>query len=80
MRILGNMSFKQLIYGDLAEMVLPADTLVDATHSNIEVPQDHRFQIATRMDAFVARVGQVSLSYLKVSYILTIFAYSHTLM
>ena len=54
------MSFKQLIFNDLEEIVLPADILVDTTNSEIEAPQDARFQIAKRMEAFVARVGQVS--------------------
>ena len=60
MRVLGTMSIKQLIFEDLAEIVLPADILVDRTNDNVEAPQAPRFQIARKMDDYVARVGQVS--------------------
>ena len=53
------MSIKELIFEDLAEIVLPADTLVDYTNVDIETPQDPRFQIARKMDDYVMRVGQV---------------------
>lgn len=58
--ILGKMSIKQLIFRDLAEAVLPASILIDELNDNVEVPQDPRFQIAERMEAVIARVGQVS--------------------
>ena len=60
MKILGTMSIKQLIFDDLAEIVLPTDILLDPQNSEVEVPSDPRFQIAKRMDIFVARAGQVS--------------------
>ena len=62
MRVLGTMSIKELIFEDLAEIVLPADILVDRTNENVEAPQAPGFQIAKKMDDYVARVGQVSSS------------------
>ena len=59
MRVLGSMSIKQLLFDDLEEMVLPAHILLDATNSDVEAPQDPRFQIAKRMDMFITRAGQV---------------------
>lgn len=61
MRVLGTMSIQQLILEDLAEIVLPADILVDPGNADVEPPQDPRFQIAKRMEKFVSRVGQVSI-------------------
>lgn len=60
MKILGTMSIKQLLFDDLAEIVLPADILIDPQNGEVEVSQDPRFQITKRMDIFVARAGQVS--------------------
>lgn len=60
MKILGTMSIKQLLFDDLAEIVLPADILIDPLNSEVEIPKDPRFQIAKRMDMFIARAGQVS--------------------
>ena len=57
------MSIKQFIFEDLAEIVLPADILVDPRNSEVEAPRDPRFEIAKRMEIFVARVGQVSLAH-----------------
>ena len=62
MRVLGTMSIQQLVLEDLAEIVLPADILVDPENADVELPQDPRFQIAKRMEMFVSRVGQVSIS------------------
>ena len=59
MRVLGSMSIKQLLFDDLEEIVLPADILIDATNSDVEAPQDPRFQVAKKMDIFVTRAGQV---------------------
>lgn len=59
MRVIGSMSIKQLLFDDLEEIVLPADILIDATNSDVEAPQDPRFQVAKRMDIFVTRAGQV---------------------
>ncbi len=61
MKILGTMSIKQLLFDDLAEVVLPADQLLDPGNSDVEIPSDPRFQIAKQMDIFNARAGQVSL-------------------
>ncbi|KAL8660163.1 MAG: hypothetical protein Q9226_000069 [Calogaya cf. arnoldii] len=46
-----------LIYDDLAELVLPADTLLDPANGNVEAPHDPRFQMAKEMSGFVLRVG-----------------------
>ena len=64
MKILGNMSIKQLLFDDLAEIVLPADILIDPQNGEVEVPRDPRFQIAKRMEIFVGRAGQVSCDHL----------------
>ena len=61
MRVLGTMSFKQLLFDDLEEVVLPADLLVDPANGEVEAPQDPRFQILKRMDNFVTRAADVSL-------------------
>lgn len=61
MRVLGNMSIKQLIFNDVEEIVLPADILVDSTNSDVEAPQDPRFQIARGMDDLVTRTADVRL-------------------
>lgn len=62
MRVLGTVSFKQLVFDDLEEIVLPADVLVDSANGDVEVPQDPRFQMAKRMNDFVNRAADVSLS------------------
>ena len=64
MKILGKMSIKQLLFDDLAEIVLPGDMLLDPQHSEVEVPMDPRFQMAKRMDIFVARAGQVTYAHI----------------
>lgn len=51
------MSFKQLLFDDLDEVVLPADLLLDLTNGEVEAPQDPRFQIAKNMDAFAIRAA-----------------------
>lgn len=57
MRVLGTMSIKQLIFDDLEEIVLPEDSLLDLTNSDVEAPQDPRFQIAKRMDELLTRAA-----------------------
>ena len=54
------MSIDRFIFEDLAEVVLPADILVDPGNSEVEAPQDSRFKISERMRMFVSRVGEVS--------------------
>ena len=79
MRVNGEITFTQFIFDDLSEVVLPADISVDTANYTIEAPQDPRFQIMSRMDMFVSRVGQVwiTLKYrrseglTKISHILT---------
>ncbi|KAI9787913.1 MAG: hypothetical protein M1835_002590 [Candelina submexicana] len=58
MKVLGRMSIKQLLFDDLAETVLPADTLIDIQNGDVEVPRDPRFQIAKSMDVFITRVSE----------------------
>ncbi|MCJ1477340.1 hypothetical protein MMC13_006011 [Lambiella insularis] len=65
MRVQDEVSFTQLIFDDLAEVVLPADHLVDRANQEVEVPLDPRSQIARKMDTFVARVGQSYLDMLR---------------
>ena len=60
MRVVGTMSFKQLLLDDLEGIVLPADLLVDSANGDVEVPQDPRFQIHKRMDNFIKRAADVS--------------------
>ena len=60
MKVLGTMSFKQLLFEDLEEISLPADILVDDSNGDIEAPQDPRFQIAKRMDDFINKSADVS--------------------
>lgn len=59
LKILRKMTIKELIFEDLAELVLPADILLEHANFEIEIPDDHRFQIAKRMEAFLNRVEQV---------------------
>lgn len=54
------MSFKKLLFDDLEEIVLPASLLIDPANGDIEAPQDPRFQILKKMDAFVTRAADVS--------------------
>lgn len=56
------MSLKQLLLDDFEELVLPADVLIDPTNADIEAPQDPRFQMSKRMDAFVTKAADVSLA------------------
>lgn len=60
MRVVGTISLKQFLFDDLEELVLPADVLIDPANSEIETPQDPRFQIAKRMDTFVTKAADVS--------------------
>ncbi|MCJ1399551.1 hypothetical protein MMC11_002753 [Xylographa trunciseda] len=65
MRVSGETSFTHFIFDDLAELVLPADLLVDMVNYDVEAPQSRKFQIAQRMDVFVSRVGQPYLDVLR---------------
>ncbi|KAL8912645.1 MAG: hypothetical protein Q9171_002370 [Xanthocarpia ochracea] len=57
MKVLGKITITKLIYDDLAELVLPADALLDPANGNVEAPHDPRFQMAREMGAFVLRIG-----------------------
>ena len=61
-RVLGTVSLKQFLFDDLEELVLPADILTDLGNGEIEAPQDPRFQISQRMDAFVTKAAEVSIA------------------
>ena len=60
--MLGTIPLKQFIFDDFEELVLPADILIDPANEDIEAPQDPRFQISKRMDAFVTKAADVSLA------------------
>ncbi len=57
----GPMALKQVVFEDLAQMVLPASPLIDSTNELVEAPHDSRFQIARTMESFVIRAGEVGL-------------------
>lgn len=63
--ILGSISIKQLIFDDIAELVLPSSILLEANTDDVELPSDPRFQIARNMNAFVTRFSQVVILHLK---------------
>ncbi|KAL9040205.1 MAG: hypothetical protein Q9180_002050 [Flavoplaca navasiana] len=66
MRVLGKITITTLIFDDLAELVLPAATLLDPANANVEPPQDPRFQMAKEMGGFVLRVGDLEAENLDV--------------
>ena len=55
----GLSSTKQMLFDELADLVLPADILLDPANHEVEVPQDPRFHMARIMDKFTTRVVQV---------------------
>ncbi|KAJ5142575.1 NatC N(alpha)-terminal acetyltransferase Mak10 subunit [Penicillium bovifimosum] len=58
MTILGAVPVKQFLYDELAELVLPANVLLEANTDEVEMPSDPRFQIAQKMDSFMKRFAQ----------------------
>ncbi|KAJ5823852.1 NatC N(alpha)-terminal acetyltransferase Mak10 subunit [Penicillium robsamsonii] len=58
MTILGAIPVKDFLYDELAELVLPANILLEANTDEVEVPSDPRFQIAQKMDGFMKRFAQ----------------------
>lgn len=60
MTILGAVPVKEFLYDELAELVLPANILLESNTDEVEVPSDPRFQIAQKMDGFMKRFSQVS--------------------
>ncbi|KAL4896886.1 Mak10 subunit, NatC N-terminal acetyltransferase-domain-containing protein [Aspergillus ambiguus] len=58
MTVLGAVPVKQFLYDELAEIVLPSSTLLQANTDETEMPSDPRFQIATHMEAFTKRFAQ----------------------
>ena len=59
MKCIGEMDEWDVIYGDLAESVLPASNLLDRKNETVEAPQDSRFQIARTMHDFRRDVAEV---------------------
>ena len=53
------MSFKKLIFDDLEEIVLPEDVVLDEANSEVEAPQDPRFQISRIMRDFLSKSADV---------------------
>ncbi|KAJ5788742.1 NatC N(alpha)-terminal acetyltransferase Mak10 subunit [Penicillium paradoxum] len=58
MTILGAVPVKEFLYDELAELVLPANILIEANTDEVEMPSDPRFQIAQKMDGFMKRFAQ----------------------
>ncbi|KAJ5861262.1 uncharacterized protein N7529_008572 [Penicillium soppii] len=58
MTILGAVPVKQFLYDELAELVLPANILLEANTDEVEMPSDPRFQIAQKMEGFLKRFSQ----------------------
>ncbi len=54
-----NATAKRLLIDELADMLLPADVLLDTANSNVEAPHDARFQLARCLDSFITRVRHV---------------------
>ncbi|KAI9730933.1 MAG: hypothetical protein M1818_008007 [Claussenomyces sp. TS43310] len=65
MIMLGTMSIRQILDDDLASIVLPGDQLLDRANDDVEVPQDPRFNMATRMEIFRSRAAQSFLDVLR---------------
>ncbi|KAJ5888620.1 hypothetical protein N7495_008661 [Penicillium taxi] len=55
MTIMAAIPAKQLIYEDIAELVLPSSIILEASKDETEVPSDPRFQIAQLMEGFVKK-------------------------
>jgi hypothetical protein len=59
------MSIRQVLDDDLANVVLPADKLLDRANDEIELPSDPRHQIAQSMELFRSRAAQSYLDILR---------------
>ncbi|KAI9661935.1 MAG: hypothetical protein M1821_009175 [Bathelium mastoideum] len=60
-----NASAHQLLMGDLKELVLTEDILLEPTNWDVELPSDPRHQIARHINAFVLRASQ-AFEYLQI--------------
>ena len=58
--VFGRDNFKEMIFRDVDESVLPFSNLLDPINDEVEAPQDPRFKIAQLMDDFARKVGDVS--------------------
>ena len=58
--VLGRYSFKEMIFLDLAELIIPMSNITDMTNDEVEAPHDPRFQISRAMDDFARRIANVS--------------------
>lgn len=65
MIILGNMSIRRVLDDDLSSTVLPANKLLDRANDEVEFPNDSRFKMAERMEAFRARAAGSYLDILR---------------
>ncbi|KAL9104451.1 MAG: hypothetical protein Q9163_000603 [Psora crenata] len=61
MKVLGQKSFKQLIFDDFEETVLAASILINPENDQVEAPHHARFKISQQMDTFVRRVADAFL-------------------
>ena len=59
MKVLGQRSFKQLIFDDFEETVLAASILINPENDRVEAPHHARFKISQAMDQVVRRVADV---------------------
>ncbi|KAI9886060.1 MAG: hypothetical protein M1823_002133 [Watsoniomyces obsoletus] len=57
---------KQLLFEDLAEIVLPADILLDPRNQEIEAVHDPRFHMAIYMEHFARRVQQTYVDHFRI--------------
>jgi len=62
MKVLDQMSIKQLLYYDLEEITLPASVLIDPTNDEYEAPQHPRYQINAKMETLISRSADVSFA------------------
>jgi hypothetical protein len=65
MIVLGTMSIRQVLDEDLACTVLPGNQLLDRDNDEIELPNDPRFNMATRMEIFRSRAAGSYLDILR---------------
>ena len=62
MKVLGQKTFKDLIFDDFEETVLAASILISPENNQFEAPNHPRFKIYRQMDEFVRRAADVYAS------------------
>ncbi|KAH8657006.1 amino-acid N-acetyltransferase-like protein subunit Mak10 [Tricladium varicosporioides] len=65
MTILGTMSIRQLLDGDLASTVIPTHKLLDRANDEVELPTDPRHKMASQMELFRTRAAGSYLDILR---------------